>query len=58
MWFVESRNTSEEDLVVILIEHDSTSHKEEDTTEKMELQDWNVTSDGAAKNLENYFAYI
>ena len=55
---MESRNTSEEDLVVILVRHDSTGHKEGYTTEKMELQDWNVTSDGAAKNLENYFAYI
>ena len=35
MWFVESRNTctSEEDLVVIVVEHDITSHKEGDTTE-------------------------
>ena len=32
MWFVESRNTSEEDLVVIVVEHDTTSHKEGDTT--------------------------
>ena len=32
MWFVASRNTSEEDLVVIVVEHDITSHKEGDTT--------------------------
>ena len=32
MWFVESRNTSEEDLVVSVVEHDITSHKEGDTT--------------------------
>ena len=31
-WFVESRNTSEEDLVVNVVEHDITSHKEGDTT--------------------------
>ena len=28
MWFVESCNTSEEDLEVIVVEHDFTSHKE------------------------------
>ena len=39
-WFVDSRNTSEEDLVVIVVEHDITSHKEGDTTKEMELQDW------------------
>ena len=32
VWFVESRNTSEEDLVVGVVEHDITSHKEGDTT--------------------------
>ena len=31
MWFVESRNTLEEDLAVIVVEHDITSHKEGDT---------------------------
>ena len=29
---MDSRNTSEEDLVVIVVEHDITSHKEGDTT--------------------------
>ena len=32
MLFVESCNTSEEDLVVSVVEHDITSHKEGDTT--------------------------
>ena len=29
---MDSRTTSEEDLVVIVVEHDITSHKEGDTT--------------------------
>ena len=32
MWFVDSRNTSEEHLQVIVVEYDITSHKEEATT--------------------------
>ena len=31
MWFVESSNTSEEDLVVIVVEHDITSNKGDTT---------------------------
>ena len=32
---MESRNTSEEDLVVSVVEHDITSHKEGDTTDEI-----------------------
>ena len=32
MWFVESRNTLEEDLAVSVVDHDITSHKEGGTT--------------------------